>query len=420
MIKRSSRHIFKSAHEARIRAFVAIQTRVYALHALYKERSKGREVRSRHHCTARASVAIIVYCVLRVYWFKMEPFDNDRIITEINSRPTTWNSLLSEYSNKVLNRNAWDELCQIFYNNFNEITNKEKTWQSLNFKKSGRVLRTLIKETKRRTITPVNNNASGSGAKPRRPYIYSNLLTFLDPLYQIRSPSQNDDAALEHDQDYDFQKPHSPKKSKKTTKHEDPQDKLFEALTTNLKQSKEANNTILSENPDTLFLVSLAKDFSAIKEEFKLEAKADMINLIRKYRNMGQSSRTLHENRYQGYKVAIECRLNCVYARNLRVVSAFKKRGVLWALALTLSQTHIQRRSTMQTISYPLQQIIKRFSETEPGPSSTEKPDGICALCPRRKNRKTKKTSVTCKKFLCTEHTITICAVCKASSYDED
>lgn len=56
----------------------------------------------------------------------MEPFDTDRFITEINNRPATWNSLLPEYSNKVLKRNAWDELCQIFYNNFNEKTSKEK------------------------------------------------------------------------------------------------------------------------------------------------------------------------------------------------------------------------------------------------------------------------------------------------------
>lgn len=160
-----------------------------------------------------------------------------------------------------------------------------------------------IKDAYNRNKATNNKCSSGSGAKPRRPYIYSNLLTFLDPLGEIRPPSQcsktssqNDDAEQRLDQDCDFQKPHSPKKSKKTQKHEDSQDKLYEALTANLKQSKEANNTILSENPDMLFLVSLAKDFSAITEEFKLEAKADMINLIRKYKNMGQSSRALHGN----------------------------------------------------------------------------------------------------------------------------
>ncbi|XP_041968583.1 uncharacterized protein LOC121740387 [Aricia agestis] len=226
----------------------------------------------------------------------MEPFDTDRFITEINNRPATWNSLLPEYSNKVLKRNAWDELCHIFYDNFNEKTSKEKNLAVIELQRKWKSIKDAYKRDKAKN----NNCSSGSGAKPRRPYIYSNLLTFLDPLYEIRSPSQNDDAALRNNQDCDFQKPHSPKKSKKTPKHEDPQDKLYEALTANLKQSKEANNTILSENPDKLFLVSLAKDFSAIKEEFKLEAKADMINLIRKYKNMGQSSRTLNENRYQG------------------------------------------------------------------------------------------------------------------------
>lgn len=159
-----------------------------------------------------------------------------------------------------------------------------------------------IKDPYNRNKATKNKCPSGSGAKPRRPYIYSNLLIFLDPLGEIRPPSQcsksssqNDDAAQEQDQHCDFQKPRSPKKSKKTPKHEDYQDKLYEALTANLKQSKD-NNTILSENPDMLFLVSLAKDFSAIPEEFKLEAKADVINLIRKYKKMGQSSRALHEN----------------------------------------------------------------------------------------------------------------------------
>ncbi|GBP77888.1 hypothetical protein EVAR_54271_1 [Eumeta japonica] len=49
-----------------------------------------------------------------------------------------------------------------------------------------------------------------------------------------------------------------------------------------------------------------------------------------------------------------------------------------------------------------------------------EKPTGICAVCPRRKNRKTKKCCIYCQKFLCTEHSHTLCAMCKARIYDED
>lgn len=126
------------------------------------------------------------------------------------------------------------------------------------------------------------------------------MLTFLDPLGEIRPPShcsksssQNDDAAQEQNQHGDFQKSRSPKKSKKTPQHENYQDKLYQALTANLKQYRVIINTILSENPDMLFLVSVAKDFSAIPEEFKLEAKADAINLIRKYKKMRQPLRPL-------------------------------------------------------------------------------------------------------------------------------
>lgn len=86
---------------------------------------------------------------------------------------------------------------------------------------------------------------------------------------------------------------------------------------------------------------------------------------------------------------------------------------------LQLTQPHIQRRSTFQNISYPLQQVMKRFVPESELPEE-EKPSGICVVCPRRKNRKTKKSCIYCQKFLCTEHSSTQCDMCKASIYDED
>lgn len=38
---------------------------------------------------------------------------------------------------------------------------------------------------------------------------------------------------------------------------------------------------------------------------------------------------------------------------------------------------------------------------------------GICKVCPRRKNRKTKKTCVCCDKYVCTEHAVTFCEECR-------
>lgn len=90
-----------------------------------------------------------------------------------------------------------------------------------------------IKDAYNRDKAKNRNCASGSGAKPRRPYIYSSLLTFLDSVAEIRPPSQcsnnsgkNDDAAQEHDENCDFQKPNTPKLSKINPKNEDPTRKI--------------------------------------------------------------------------------------------------------------------------------------------------------------------------------------------------
>ncbi|KAF9406219.1 hypothetical protein HW555_013338 [Spodoptera exigua] len=64
-------------------------------------------------------------------------------------------------------------------------------------------------------------------------------------------------------------------------------------------------------------------------------------------------------------------------------------------------------------------QVLKRFAPDLELPEE-EKPSGICAVCPRRKNRKTKKSCIYCQKFLCTEHSRTLCDMCKARVYDED
>lgn len=68
----------------------------------------------------------IVLCTARFILFKMEPFDTENFISEIQNRAILWNSHLPEYSNKVLKKNAWEEICLIFCENFEEKTSKEK------------------------------------------------------------------------------------------------------------------------------------------------------------------------------------------------------------------------------------------------------------------------------------------------------
>lgn len=124
--------------------------------------------------------------------------------------------------------------------------------------------------------------------------MYSKMLTFLDPLAEIRSSSQSSDNSqsdVEQEtstEGLEFSKPMPPKKPKNNVTHEDREDKLFEALTAQFDRSEASSSS--SDHPDKLFLLSLVPDFSTIKEEYKLDAKAEIINLIRRYKAMGTSN----------------------------------------------------------------------------------------------------------------------------------
>lgn len=151
----------------------------------------------------------------------------------------------------------------------------------------------------------MKNCRSGSGAKPRKQYIYYNLLTFLQPLAEIRPPtgttdSDEVDVDTEESLDSFFVAP-DPKSMKiKKSASDDRQDKLYDALIEKLKK-----DTPAIQHPDQHFLISLFPHFNSIKEEYKLDAKADIINLLRKYNNMGQTltyaSNYGYQSGYQSY-----------------------------------------------------------------------------------------------------------------------
>lgn len=67
--------------------------------------------------------------------FKMARLDIDRFISEIEQRPVIWDTRNDEYTNKLLKRKAWNELCNIFVPDFNGMDSamKKKAGMSLYF-----------------------------------------------------------------------------------------------------------------------------------------------------------------------------------------------------------------------------------------------------------------------------------------------
>lgn len=80
-------------------------------------------------------------------------------------------------------------------------------------------------------------------------------------------------------------------------------------------------------------------------------------------------------------------------------------------IGLELVKPDIMRRASMENISIDLKFKIKQFIPV-PDLQTVAKPTGYCAICPRRKNRRSKKTCSACNQSLCTEHVTFMCSTC--------
>lgn len=85
-----------------------------------------------------------------------------------------------------------------------------------------------------------------------------------------------------------------------------------------------------------------------------------------------------------------------IYKENTGII--ITRRDYLKQLALQLIQPHIQRRSTFQNISYPLQQVIKRFVPESELPEE-EKPSGIARFAQDAKIARPKRAAFIVKNF---------------------
>lgn len=57
----------------------------------------------------------------------MSDFDTELFIGEVQRRPALWDSSTDDYSNRVIKKNSWNELCELFIPNFNIKTGPEKS-----------------------------------------------------------------------------------------------------------------------------------------------------------------------------------------------------------------------------------------------------------------------------------------------------
>ncbi|XP_046985972.1 uncharacterized protein LOC124555970 [Schistocerca americana] len=95
--------------------------------------------------------------------------NREDFISEAESRPAIWDVKSDDYSNKVVETNAWQEIITKFVPDFNEKSTDEKEW----------VGPKEMEELKGQLHQGVIKEMRGSAATGRKEYIYFEQLRFL-------------------------------------------------------------------------------------------------------------------------------------------------------------------------------------------------------------------------------------------------
>lgn len=58
----------------------------------------------------------------------MEKFevDTEILIAKVQSKPVLWDKMLESYRDKILTKNAWNDVCEEFNPNFGDLEDKKK------------------------------------------------------------------------------------------------------------------------------------------------------------------------------------------------------------------------------------------------------------------------------------------------------
>jgi len=53
-------------------------------------------------------------------------FDTDKLIVKIEHRPSLWDTSHSDYVNKIIKQESWNDVCRIFKEGFDSMDAREK------------------------------------------------------------------------------------------------------------------------------------------------------------------------------------------------------------------------------------------------------------------------------------------------------
>ncbi|XP_054282081.1 transcription factor Adf-1-like [Macrosteles quadrilineatus] len=224
----------------------------------------------------------------------------DKLIDEVEARPPLYKKSLKEYSDIILKKKLWEEVCEAVVDNWGTLQTKEKANEGTNIKKRWDSLRTCFA----RELRAQTNTKSGQAASKRRKYVYFDRLLFLLPEVEQRQtvcnigPAANNDACNEVTVDIDEQDDVTVQdiedieednenrggcqkiSGKKPVKKATYEEQLLHVLRT---KQNEVNDE------ETNFALSLVPTLKTLPEANKIQCRIEILNVLQrfKYGNTG-------------------------------------------------------------------------------------------------------------------------------------
>ncbi|XP_045510799.1 uncharacterized protein LOC123705811 [Colias croceus] len=216
--------------------------------------------------------------------FEYEP---ETLIEAVKKRPGIWDFENREYRSKVARHTLWLEVVREVAGNDINVTKSEMRELELQLQKKWKSIRDCFQKY----ISNPN--------RTKKPYVYCRLLEFL--LKNQSLPSRDTGGGSDSEEDPAIKKVWRPIKKLKLTKmsSDEENDNYMDDTQSNdgieleVTPSKPTINEFAfanvsdiankseSEDPDKMFLLSLLPHLKAVPEEFRLNVKVDMMQVLR-------------------------------------------------------------------------------------------------------------------------------------------
>ncbi|KAJ0170005.1 hypothetical protein K1T71_014611 [Dendrolimus kikuchii] len=201
--------------------------------------------------------------------------DNIEFIEEVKQRPGIWNYKSEEYSSKVARSMLWEQICEKFVDDFAQKSVGQKFEAVLQFQRKWKSLRDSYS---RYRFKIKKAKTSGEFASPKL-YTYAPYLTFLSTLKGEKTNSSSENSDIEATVEETRKRKPPPAKTK------------LKKLSKQMRKNETSPISDPEHDEDKLFLLSLLSDFKKVSDDLKLDAKVEIMEIIKKYKqsSMGQS-----------------------------------------------------------------------------------------------------------------------------------